>query len=228
MQTILVIEDEMPILVAIEDVLSDAGYSVLTARNGQQGLKYALEENYHLIILDLMLPRLDGLTLLKRLRKQDPHVPVIILTAKSQEMDKVIGFNSGADDYMIKPFGIHELVARVKVRLKNAQVHTQMLENYELEGITFDFKAVRAYQGKKKLNFSVKELELLQYLISHKGRAVSREKILEDVWKYNMDQAPLTRSVDNYILKLRQKVEKNPERPKHLLTVHSKGYCFED
>jgi DNA-binding response OmpR family regulator len=228
MGTILVIEDEIPILVALEDALERAGFSVLSARNGQQGLKYALEEEYDLIVLDLMLPKMNGDQILKRIRAQDKYIPVIILTAKSQERDKVNGFDLGADDYVTKPFGMKELIARIHTRLKNSQRHTNQVATYTLEEIDFDFKAMTAISKKRALEFSVRELELLQYFITHKGRVLTREQILEDVWRYEVEQAPSTRSIDNYILKLRQKIEKNSENPKHLVTVYGKGYRFEE
>lgn len=228
MPTILVIEDETAIMVAIEDALNNAGFNVLSTRNGQQGLKYALEEEYDLIILDLMLPKMNGLEILKRLRMKDKYVPIIILTAKSLEQDKVKGFDLGADDYMTKPFGVKELVARIKTRLKHANNHAQLIARYSLEGIDFDFESMIVKKGKKILDFSARELELLRYLLSHKGRVVTREQILQDVWKYDIDQAPMSRSIDNYILKLRQKIEKESDQPKYLVTVHGRGYRFMD
>lgn len=227
MGTILIIEDEIPILVALEDALERAGFSVLSARNGQQGLKYALEEEYDLIILDLMLPKLSGDQILKRVREHDKYIPIIILTAKSQERDKVEHLNLGADDYVTKPFGMKELIARIKTRLKHAKRHSTQVEYYQLDHMEFDFQAMTATRDGSPLEFSVRELELLRYLITHTGRVITREKILEDVWCYNIDQAPSTRSIDNYILKLRKKIEKDPEKPRYLKTVYRKGYRFE-
>ncbi len=228
METILIIEDEMPILVALEDALEQAGYYVLSARNGEQGLKYALEEPYDLLVLDLMLPRLNGYDILKRLRKENKYVPVIILTAKSQEVDKIKGFEYGADDYVTKPFGVKELIARIKVRLKNAQQRPSLITRYTLGSLQFDFEAMTALKYNRPLEFSVRELELLRYLLSHRGKVISREQLFQDVWGYDLEQMPVSRSLDNYILKLRQKIEKKPDEPKHLLTVHGKGYRFVD
>lgn len=218
----------MPILVALEDALEQAGYYVLSARNGEQGLKYALEEPYDLLVLDLMLPRLNGYDILKRLRKENKYVPVIILTAKSQEVDKIKGFEYGADDYVTKPFGVKELIARIKVRLKNAQQRPSLITRYTLGSLQFDFEAMTALKYNRPLEFSVRELELLRYLLSHRGKVISREQLFQDVWGYDLEQMPVSRSLDNYILKLRQKIEKKPDEPKHLLTVHGKGYRFVD
>jgi DNA-binding response OmpR family regulator len=227
MSTILVVEDEFPILVAIEDTLNTAGYTVLSARNGEQGLKYALEEEYDLVILDLMLPKMSGLQILQRLRAHDKHVPVIILTAKSQEKDKVQGFDSGADDYVTKPLSMKELVARIKTRLKHSQRHNNQVANCTIGRLKFDFQAMCATGQGKTLDFTLRELELLRYLVTHKGRVISREQILEDVWKYDIENSPSTRSIDNYILKLRQKIEIDPDNPKYLLTIYGRGYRFE-
>ncbi len=228
MGTILVIEDEIPILVALEDALEQAGYAVLSSRNGEQGLKYALEESYDLLVLDIMLPRLNGYEILKRLRKENKYVPVIILTAKSQEPDKIKGFEYGADDYMTKPFGVKELLARIKVRLKNAQQRPSLITHYTLGSMQFNFEAMTVFKNSHPVDFSVRELEILRYLLSHRGKVISREQLFQDVWGYDLEQMPMSRSLDNYILKLRQKIEKKPEEPKYLLTVHGKGYRFVD
>lgn len=227
MPTILIVEDESSILLGLEDALVYADYEVLTARNGEQGLKFALQEKVDLIILDIMLPRLNGLEVLRQIRQKDKSLPIILLTAKGQEKDKVAGFNLGADDYVTKPFSIKELLARIKALFKRAQHSPLGLESYTINNISFDFKAMKASRHGKAVVFSVRELELLRFLIGYANEVVSRAQILEKIWCYDIESSPTTRTIDNYIVKLRHKIEANPEKPRHILTVHRKGYRFE-
>lgn len=227
MSTILITEDETSILIGVEDALIEQGYDVLTARNGEQGLKFALQEQVDLLILDIMLPKMSGFEVLKHIRDKNKQLPVILLTAKGQEGDKIKGFNLGADDYVTKPFSVHELLARVKAILKRTPASNGTLEEYHLDGLHFDFKAMQAKKNGKAIDFSVRELELLRYMIEMKGEIVTRSQILETIWRYDPDTSPTTRTIDNYIVKLRQKIEKQPNKPKHIFTVHGKGYRFE-
>ncbi|MCK5241965.1 response regulator transcription factor [bacterium] len=227
MPTILIIEDESSILLGLEDAMVQDGYEVLTARNGEQGLKFALQEKVDLIILDIMLPRLNGFEVLRQIRQKDKRLPVILLTAKGQEKDKISGFNLGADDYVTKPFSINELLVRIKALFKRAQPSSNGIETYTLNNISFDFKAMKAKHRGKEVFFSVRELELLRFLIGYSNEVVSRAQILEKIWCYDVENSPSTRTIDNYIVKLRQKIEPNPEKPRHILTVHRKGYRFE-
>ncbi|MCD4812875.1 response regulator transcription factor [bacterium] len=227
MATILVIEDESSILLGLEDALSLESYEVLTARNGELGLKFALQENVDLIILDIMLPKMSGFEVLEHFRRHNKTTPVVLLTAKGQEKDKVKGFNLGADDYVTKPFSIKELLARIRALFKRTQHSSNGVETYSLNSISFDFKAMQAKRRGKEIFFSVRELELLRFLIGCSHEVVSRTQILEKIWCYDIDTAPTTRTIDNYIVKLRQKIEANPEKPRHILTVHRKGYRFE-
>jgi len=227
MPTILIVEDEASLIIGLEDALAAENYDLMTARNGELGLKLALEEKLDLIILDIMLPKLNGFELLQELRRHNRRVPVILLTAKGREQDKVKGFELGADDYVTKPFSVRELLARVKAVLKRAGTATVLLDSYVVNGIHFDFKAMQARRGAELLEFSPRELELLNYLIAHKGEVLSRANILESIWNYDAETAPTTRTIDNYIVKLRQKIEEVPDQPRHIITVHGRGYRFE-
>ncbi len=224
MPTVLIVEDESSILLGLEDAFQHEGFEVLTARQGELGLKLALQETYDLLLLDIMLPKLNGFDILKKVRTLHPHRPVILLTAKGQEKDKIRGFGLGADDYVTKPFSIKELIARVHALLKRAQRGPAPVEKVTLAGIHFDFAAMTAQRNKTRLEFTPRELELLQYLLTRRGEVVSREDILHTVWQYDMDAAPTTRTVDNYIVKLRQKLEKDPNDPHIIVTVHRRGY----
>ncbi len=227
MTTILIIEDEPSILLGLENAMLKAGYEILIARDGRQGLKFALQEKVDLVILDLMLPTMDGLEVLRQLRKQDMRTPVIILTAKGQEADKIKGFKRGADDYIVKPFSVKELKARVAAILKRCQPAALSTEQVTIEGMEFDFKAMRAQGAGQAGKFTTRELELLKVLVQCQGEVVSRERILEAVWGYQPDAAAATRSVDNYIVRLRKKIEPDPNQPVHIITVHGLGYRFQ-
>jgi DNA-binding response OmpR family regulator len=230
MPGILIVEDDESILLGLEDALRNQGFEVTTARTGDEGLQKALDGNMDLIVLDLMLPKLNGYEILKQLRERNQFVPVILLTAKGREQDKMKGFNLGADDYVTKPFGVKELIARVQAVLKRTQYQTKQHDiiYYQIRGIKFDFTAMKALQDNQPLDFSVRELELLKYLIDNKGRVITRDEILQKIWHYEMTNVPTTRTIDNYIVRLRQKIEENPNAPKHIITVHSKGYRFEE
>jgi DNA-binding response OmpR family regulator len=222
--TILIIEDESSILLGLEDAFQNEGFEVLTARQGELGLKLALQEKFDLLLLDIMLPKLNGFEILKKIRAQQQTLPIILLTAKGQEKDKILGFALGADDYVTKPFSIKELVARVRALLKRTRHALPALEQFTLAGIHLDFAAMTAQRAGRRLDFTPRELELLQYLIARQGEVVSREEILQTVWQYDLDTSPTTRTIDNYIVKLRQKIEKNPDNPRYIVTVHRRGY----
>ncbi|MBN1595203.1 response regulator transcription factor [candidate division FCPU426 bacterium] len=228
MATILIIEDEAPILTGLEDALLAEGYEVMTASNGELGLKTALQEKTELILLDIMLPKLNGFDLISQFRQKNKTTPIIMLTAKGQERDKIKGFALGADDYVTKPFSVKELTARVKAVLKRSLQTAPAVAEYVLEGIHFDFKALKARKAQQEIALSPREYDLLRYLIEHKGEVISRAQILQAIWQYDLENTPTTRTIDNYIVKLRQKVEKKPDQPRHILTVHGKGYRFEE
>lgn len=225
MARILVVEDDPSMQLGLKDNLEFEQFEVTVAGDGQLGLQYLLNETYDLVLLDVMMPRLSGFDVCKQARKSGVVTPIIFLTAKGEEIDKVLGLELGADDYITKPFSIRELVARVKAVLRRTQSSGGgSSEDYLTIGnLAVDFthyEATHSTQGKVKM--SHKEFEVLQYLYNHKNEIVSRYKLLEDVWGY--DTQPTTRTVDNFILKLRQKIEENPNDPKFILTVHGAGY----
>ena len=228
---ILVIEDEDAVREGIVENLSIEGYTVIWRSNGNQGLLAFEEELPDLVILDLMMPELDGLEVCRRIRSSErPQTPVIMLTAKSSEVDKVVGLELGADDYLTKPFGMRELFARVRALLRRYQVYAPTVDSNDVgDELTFgnvhiDFKAYRAKKGEEEIVLSAKEFELLRYMASHPDVPVTRDELLDNVWGYN--NYPTTRTVDNFIARLRHKVEDVPDRPRHILTVHGVGYKF--
>ncbi|MBI5047441.1 MAG: response regulator transcription factor [Deltaproteobacteria bacterium] len=221
---ILIIEDDKDLLMGLKDNLCYEGYEVITGGTGTDGLKTAGTKKPDLIILDIMLPDMDGLEVCRRLREQRLEIPIIMLTAKSQEIDKVLGLEMGADDYITKPFGIKELLARIRAVLRRGK--SIKLEVYRFGNVEIDFSHFRATKNGKELELTSLEFEIIKLLIENKGLTVSRDKMLEKVWGYNL--FPTTRTVDNHILKLRKKVEDNPHNPFHILTIHGYGYKFID
>jgi two-component system alkaline phosphatase synthesis response regulator PhoP len=226
MPKILIIEDEPEMLMGLQDNFEFEGYEVITASDGVAGLEAALSANADLIILDIMLPEKSGFDVCKELRAKNIATPIIMLTAKGQEIDKVLGLEMGADDYMTKPFSIRELLARVKAVLRRYEHNQKSISKYTLENVEIDFDKYIARKDNVDLNFTHKEFEILKYFIQHRGETISREKLLDDVWGY--EAYPTSRTVDNHILKLRQKIEKDPAHPRHILTVHGIGYKFID
>jgi two-component system, OmpR family, alkaline phosphatase synthesis response regulator PhoP len=176
------------------------------------------------VILDVMMPKMSGLDACRKLRRSGFTAPILMLTARSQELDKVIGLEVGADDYITKPFGLHELLARVRAHLRRANGQVAELETYSFGAITLDLKKYRATKAGAPLELSPREFDLLKYFIQHRGAAVTRDQLLNDVWGYTADV--FTRTVDNHIAKLRQKIEDDPENPQYLITVHRVGYRF--
>jgi DNA-binding response OmpR family regulator len=221
---ILIVEDEPRMVSGLRDNFEYEGYKVLTAYDGVEGLERALTEAPDLIVLDVMMPRMSGLDVCKQLKAKRPSLPIIMLTARGQEVDKVVGLELGADDYVTKPFSIRELLARVKAVLRRAQVPFKPQERYSFADIEVDLRAYRVTKAGVQIELSSKEFELLKYFTSHPGEALSRERLLEDVWGY--EHFPTTRTVDAHIVHLRQKLEPNPEQPQFFLTVHGTGYKF--
>ncbi len=221
---ILIVEDEPNMVAGLRDNFEYEGYEVLTAPDGVVGLERALAEDPDLILLDVMMPRMSGLDVCKQLKAKRPSLPIIMLTARGQEVDKVVGLELGADDYVTKPFSVRELLARVKAVLRRARVLPKQYERYMFSDVEVDLRACRVMRGGAHIDFSAKEFELLKYFIAHPGENLSRERLLEDVWGY--DRFPTTRTVDAHIVHLRQKLEPNPEQPQFFLTVHGIGYKF--
>ena len=184
----------------------------------------AKHENIDLIILDLMLPEKNGQEICRDLRKEGINTPILMLTSKKQEMDKVLGLEMGADDYMTKPFSIRELIARIHALLRRKWKIMKEIEDYSFGDVEIDFKKQEATKRKKPLKLSSREFEILKYFAQHEGEVVTREMLLNDVWGY--ENFPTTRTIDNFILSLRKKIEDNHSAPKHLLTIHTSGYKF--
>ena len=222
MPRLLIIEDELPMRTALADALSGEGYRVLTAADGQAGLDRALAEKPDLILLDLMMPRLDGFTVCAELRRLSNPVPILMLTAKGHIEDRVKGLDAGADDYLVKPFSTEELLARVRAILRRAQKATKPLRALTLGEVRLDFAQQQAWRGRKILHLTAKEFAVLRLLAEADGEAVSRDRFLDAVWGYTA--FPTTRTVDMHIATLRAKIEKNPEKPRFIHTVHGVGY----
>jgi len=218
---ILLVDDEQSIQTLLSYPLRKEGYDVVQATDGRQALDRFDEQNFDLVVLDLMLPKVDGLEVCRRLRSRSA-VPIIMLTAKSEEIDKVVGLELGADDYVTKPFSIRELLARIKAVLRRAHGGSQ--ERYAFGDVAVNLRTCQVTRDGKPVEFSAKEFDLLKYFLCHPGEALSRDRLLEKVWGYN--SFPTTRTVDAHIVHLRQKLELKPEEPRFILTVHGVGYKF--
>ena len=228
MTHVLIVEDDEAMSVALRDGFEYEGYSVSVAKDGEAGLELATTATPDLILLDVMLPKMTGLDICKQLRGNGSAVPIIMLTARGQEIDKVLGLKLGADDYITKPFGFMELLARAEAVLRRSTVSLQTAASppdvYRFGDVIIDFKRHEATKGGEPIDLSPREFQLLAYFIEHKGEIVTREKLLDAVWDYNA--IPFTRTVDMHIAKLRKKVEDNPGDPKYVVTVHRLGYKF--
>jgi DNA-binding response OmpR family regulator len=224
MPKVLIVEDDDSMAVALKDGFEYEGYSVTMARDGAEGLRLATESPPDLMILDVMLPKMNGLDVCKQIRKDGNNLPIIMLTARGQEIDKVLGLKLGADDYVTKPFGFLELMARVEAVLRRATGREAALDSYQFGDVDVNFRKGEARKGGKMLELSAREFRLLRYFIEHKGEVVARDQLLDSVWDY--DSTPLTRTVDMHVAKLRKKIEDTPADPKYLVTVHRVGYKF--
>jgi len=220
---ILVVEDEPNMVAGLRDNFEFEGYEVITASDGVEGLQKALDESPDLVVLDVMMPRMSGLEVCKQLRAKRASLPIIMLTARGQEVDKVVGLELGADDYVTKPFSIRELLARVKAILRRVSAPKEQ-EQHSFGDVEVDLRHCRVLRSGRVLDVSSKEFDLLKYFISHSGETLSRDRLLEDVWGY--DNFPTTRTVDTHLVRLRQKLEPDPEQPQYFLTVHGTGYRF--
>jgi DNA-binding response OmpR family regulator len=224
MKRILIIEDDKAILRGLVDSFKAEHFDVQTCVDGEEGLAAAKKAKCDLVVLDVMLPGINGFDICRQLRADGVRTPILMLTGKGEEIDKVMGLELGADDYVTKPFSVKELLARVKALLRRqADIHTEMMEA-SFGDIYVDFKKQEAVKGKKAVDLSAKEFQLLKYFVEREGEVISRNQLLDDVWGY--EAMPTTRTVDNYILSLRKKIEANPSKPKHLLTIHTAGYKF--
>jgi len=223
---ILIVEDEPDMVLGLKDNFEFEGYEVVTANDGESGLERARAQKPDLIVLDVMLPRMSGLEVCKTLRGEGWEGPILMLTARGQEIDKVVGLELGADDYVTKPFSIRELLARVRAVLRRTDGTKKRLAEYSFADIALDFDSYTATRAGEALELSPREFELLRYLIERKGETVTRDKLLEDVWGY--DSYPSTRTVDTHIAKLRAKIGDSGSEPRWILTIHGMGYKFID
>jgi two-component system alkaline phosphatase synthesis response regulator PhoP len=225
MYKILIVEDEEDLLRGLEISLSKEGYKVLKATRGETGVKVAIKENPDLIILDVMLPGISGLDVCRELRQKGTDVPIIMLTAKSEEIDRVVGLEIGADDYVTKPFSLRELLARIRVRLRRQPRRaTETLVRYRFGDIEIDFEKFSATRRGKSIELTPREFDILKLLIRCRGEVVTRDRMFDEVWGY--ESYPSTRTVDSHILKLRQKLEDDPANPRYILTIYGEGYKF--
>jgi two-component system alkaline phosphatase synthesis response regulator PhoP len=223
MAAILIVEDEPAMASGLKDNLEFEGYIVRIACDGEEALASAAESPPDLILLDLMLPRRNGLDVCRELRRRGLSSPIIMLTARSQETDKVVGLELGADDYVTKPFSVRELMARVHVQLRRIASEGSV-EHFRFGEIELDFKRHHAARAGRLLHLTAREFDLLRYFVRRRGETVSRDELLDKVW--GMGAYPLSRTVDNHIAKLRQKIERLPAEPEYLITVHGLGYKF--
>ena len=221
-QRILIIEDAPDLLRGLELNLRAEGYCVLTATRGDLGVEQALRERPELILLDIMLPGMNGLDVCRELRKKGFEAPIIMLTARAEEMDRVVGLEIGADDYVTKPFGIRELLARIRVRLRRHMPAADADSKLRFGAVEVDFDKYEALRQGQRIDLTGKEFDVLRLLARHRGEIVTRDRLLEEVWGY--ETFPTTRTVDNHILRLRQKLEEDPSNPRYILSIYGEGY----
>lgn len=220
---IAVIDDDESVRRALELNLQHEKFRVITAPDGEAGVDLVREKQPDLVIMDVMMPKKDGLQACRELRNEGVSTPIILLTGRDAEVDKVLGLDLGADDYLAKPFGMRELMARVKAILRRVR-KVEEVEHVSFDDVVIDFKAYRAERNANPLELSAREYRLLRYLVAKRGVVVTRDELLDEVWGYN--SYPSTRTVDNHIARLRQKIERDVDAPKHILTVHGVGYKF--
>ena len=225
MSRILIIEDELAMRTALADVLETEGYRVLTASDGEAGLDRAFKESPDLVLLDIMMPKLDGFAVCAELRRRGRSEPILMLTAKGQVEDRVTGLDVGADDYLVKPFSTDELLARVRALLRRTQHGAKTVRELKLGDVRIDLAQLRAWRGWSELHLTAKEFAVLRLLAEAEGEPVSRERFLDLVWGYGA--FPTTRTVDTHIGSLRAKIEPHPDQPKWIKTVHGVGYRLE-
>ncbi len=223
MAKILIVEDDPKMQIGLRDNLEFEGYDVKVVNNGKSGLQEILDNTYDLVILDVMLPQMSGFDVLRKSREKGVTTPVIMLTAKGEEIDKVLGLELGADDYVTKPFGLRELIARVKAVLRRHEGQTSgSSSQVKIGNVEIDFEGYTATASGQSLAMTPKEFDILKFLWQHRNKVVTRDQLLTNVWGY--DESISTRTVDNFILKLRQKIEDDPAHPRNIITIHGTGY----
>lgn len=224
---VLIIEDEPGILLSLKDEFESEGYTVFTAENGEIGFKMVKQHRPDLVILDIMLPLLDGYEVCKKLRMESDTTPIIMLTVKDKEIDRVLGLELGADDYVTKPFSLRELMARAKAVLRRTEEREKDLTEYRFGQVELDFKKYEARKKGKKLDLTPLEFQMLKLFIQKKGEVVTRDNFLDKVW--GEDNVSVSfRTIDSHIANIRKKIEDDPSRPKHILSIRGVGYKFVD
>ncbi len=226
MAKILIVDDEPSMRLGLVDNLEFEGHEVDDASDGESGLNKIINGKFDLIILDVMMPKLSGFDVCRKIRQRGIETPVILLTAKGEEIDKVLGLELGADDYITKPFSLRELLARIKAILRRAGKDASSDELIKIGALEVNFSSYSAFEGGSPVQMSHKEFEVLRFLWENRNHTVSRDKLLDEVWGY--EESPTTRTVDNFILRLRQKIEVDSNHPKIILTVHGVGYKLLD
>lgn len=224
---ILVVEDEPSLIFTLQDTLENEGYTVFIAEKGDEAIDIVKKEHPDLMVLDLMLPGMSGYDVCKKVRAMSYTFPIIMLTARDQEIDKVTGLNIGADDYMTKPFGVKELLARIQARLRRSEQYAKAkpINEVDMDPVHIDLKnATATHPENGDIELTTREVELIRYLVAHANEPVSRDALLENVWRY--EYSTNTRTVDVHISKLRSKIEEHPEDPRYLVTLHGVGYML--
>jgi two-component system alkaline phosphatase synthesis response regulator PhoP len=222
---ILLVEDEPGLVLTLSDLLATEGYDVSTASDGESGLARAAAEEFDLVILDVMLPRKSGFEVCRQLRQQGRDVAILMLTAKTQVVDRVVGLKLGADDYLAKPFDPSELLARVEALLRRTQKQRRIpVRAFQFANVNIDFESGEVRKDGTLVSLAGKELQLLRYLIDQRGKVVPREELLENVWEYQRDVS--SRTIDVHVAWLRQKLEDNPQNPRYIQTIRGRGYRF--
>ncbi len=224
MKRILLVEDEPGLVLTLSDRLAREGYAIETSGDGESALERATTEGFDLVLLDVMLPSMNGFDVIRELRRRGIETPVIMLTARGQIVDKVVGLKLGADDYVTKPFEMVELLARIEAKLRRAPVTPHPADGYQFGDVRIDFRRAEVARNGEPVELSAREFQLLRYFIEHRGATLTREELLNEVWGYNA--MPSTRTVDVHVAWLRQKVEPTPRHPQFILTVHGLGYKF--
>jgi two-component system alkaline phosphatase synthesis response regulator PhoP len=224
MKKLLIIEDDPAIRKGLAEAFTNENFTITEADTGDKGFELGKNIIYDVIILDLILPGKDGIEICRDLRSDGVKTPIVMVTSRKEEIDKILGLEIGADDYVTKPFSIRELLARVKALIRRSTYEPGRIEETAFNDLRINFKKQEMFKGKTELKLSATEYRILHYFIDHEGEVISRDKFLDEVWGY--DSFPTTRTVDNYILSLRKKIEDDPTNPKHLLTVYKVGYKF--
>jgi DNA-binding response OmpR family regulator len=224
MPEVLIVEDDDSMAVALRDGFAYEGFAVTLARDGEAGLRQASTGSPDLLVLDVMLPKMSGLDVCRKLRAEGNRVPIIMLTARGQEIDKVLGLKLGADDYITKPFSFMELMARVEALLRRAGAGQTAPDACSFGDVSVNFRKLEATKKGRAIELSQREFQLLQFLVAHRGEVVARERLLDAVWGY--ESIPFTRTVDMHVAKLRKKLEDHPGDPRFIVTVHRAGYKF--